>query len=69
MNIEHQLLIRFRKYNKETDASNWYRSKLMLYYPWYTEEIMMICLVVTLAMLSIMRMLKQLFVQKCVNIL
>ena len=31
-------VIRFRKYNKDSDASNWYRAKLMLYYPWYDEE-------------------------------
>ena len=33
-----QAVIRFRKYNKDSDVSNWYRSKLMLYYPWYDEE-------------------------------
>ncbi len=33
-----QAIIRFRKYNKDADASNWYRAKLMLYYPWYNEE-------------------------------
>lgn len=31
-------VIRFRKYNKDADASNWYRAKLMLYYPWYNED-------------------------------
>ena len=31
-------VIRFRKYNKDSDVSNWYRAKLMLYYPWYDEE-------------------------------
>ena len=25
-------VIRFRKYNKQTDSTNWYRAKLMLYY-------------------------------------
>jgi len=30
--------IRFRKYNKDADANNWYRAKLMLYYPWYDED-------------------------------
>ena len=30
-----EAVIRFRKYNKE---SNWYRAKLMLYYPWYNEQ-------------------------------
>ena len=33
-----QAVIRFRKYNKDSDVSNWYRAKLMLYYPWYVEE-------------------------------
>ena len=33
-----QAVIRFRKYNKDSDVSNWYRAKLMLYYPWYDEE-------------------------------
>ena len=33
-----QAVIRFRKYNKDSDSSNWYRAKLMLYYPWYDEE-------------------------------
>ena len=33
-----EAVIRFRKYNKETDPSNWYRAKLMLYYPWYNEQ-------------------------------
>ena len=28
---KQQAVIRFRKYNKETDPSNWYRAKLMLY--------------------------------------
>ncbi len=27
------------RYNKDADASNWYRAKIMLYYPWYSEEI------------------------------
>ena len=31
-------VIRFRKYNKDADVSNWYRAKLMLYYPWYDES-------------------------------
>ena len=31
-------VIRFRKYNKDADASNWYRAKLMLYHPWYDES-------------------------------
>ena len=33
-----QAVIRFRKYNKDTEPSNWYRAKLMLYYPWFDEE-------------------------------
>ena len=35
---EHEAVIRFRKYKKEAEPSNWYRSKLMLYFPWYNEE-------------------------------
>ena len=35
---KQEAVIRFRKYNKETDPSNWYRAKLMLYYPWYNEQ-------------------------------
>ena len=35
---KQQAVIRFRKYNKETDPSNWYRTKLMLYYPWFDEQ-------------------------------
>ena len=31
-------MIRFRNYNKESDPSNWYRAKLMLYYPWFDEQ-------------------------------
>ena len=33
-----QAVIRFRKYNKDSDPSNWYRAKIMLFYPWYDEE-------------------------------
>ena len=29
-----QAVIRFRKYNKDADASNCYRARIMLYYPW-----------------------------------
>ncbi len=32
-------IIRFRKCNKDADASNLYRAKIMLYCPWYSEEI------------------------------
>jgi hypothetical protein len=31
-------VIRFRRYNKDAEPSNWYRAKLMLYYPWYNEQ-------------------------------
>ena len=31
-------VIRFHKYNKDAEPSNWYRAKLMLYYPWYNEQ-------------------------------
>ena len=33
-----EAVIRFHKYNKDAEPSNWYRAKLMLYYPWYHEE-------------------------------
>ena len=33
-----EAMIRFRKYNKESEPSNWYRAKLMLYYTWYNEQ-------------------------------
>jgi hypothetical protein len=33
-----QAIIRFTKYNKESNPSNYYRSRLMLYYPWRDEE-------------------------------
>ena len=33
-----EAVIRFRKYNKESEPSNWYRAKLMLYYQWYNEQ-------------------------------
>ena len=33
-----QAVIRFQKYNKDADASNWYRARIMLYYPWYNED-------------------------------
>ena len=35
---KQEAVIRFRKYNKETDPSNWYRAKLVLYYPWFDEQ-------------------------------
>ena len=34
-----EAVIRFRKFNYESDPSNWYRAKLMLYYPWYDEDV------------------------------
>ena len=33
-----EAVIRFHKYNKDAESSNWYRAKLMLYYPWNTEQ-------------------------------
>ena len=33
-----EAVIRFHKYNKDAEPSNWYRAKLMLYYPWYNEQ-------------------------------
>ena len=35
---KQQAVIRFRKYNKDTEPSNWYRAKIMLYYPWFDEQ-------------------------------
>ena len=35
---KQEAVIRFYRYNKETEPSNWYRAKLMLYYPWYDEQ-------------------------------
>ena len=31
-------VIRFAKFNKDKEPSNYYRAKLMLYYPWRNEE-------------------------------
>ena len=33
-----EAVIRFSRYNKEVEPSNWYRAKLMLYFPWYNDE-------------------------------
>lgn len=33
-----EAIIRFRTYNKDSEPSNWYRAKLMLYFPWYNES-------------------------------
>ena len=35
---KREAVIRFRWYNKDAEPSNWYRAKLMLYYPWYDEQ-------------------------------
>ena len=35
---KREAVIRFRRYNKDAEPSNWYRAKLMLYYPWYDEH-------------------------------
>jgi hypothetical protein len=32
-----QKIIRYKKYNKEKDPENYYRSIVMLYYPWFNE--------------------------------
>ena len=31
-------VVRFRCYSKDVEPNNWYRAKLMLYYPWYKED-------------------------------
>ena len=36
---KRQAVIRFHKYNKDAEPSSWYRAKLMLYYPWYDEDV------------------------------
>ena len=35
---KREAIIRFRKYNREAEPTNWYRAKLMLYFPWYNEQ-------------------------------
>ena len=35
---KREAVIRFRCYNTDTEPSNWYRAKLMLYFPWFNEE-------------------------------
>ena len=35
---KHEVVSRFRRYNRAAKPSNWYRVKLMLYYPWYDEQ-------------------------------
>ena len=32
-----QAVIRCRSFNKDSDSNNWFRAKLMLYFPWYNE--------------------------------
>ena len=33
-----EAVIRFRRYNKDAEPNNWYRFKLMPYFPWYDES-------------------------------
>jgi len=33
-----EAVIRFHRYNKDAEPTNWYRAKLMLYFPWYDED-------------------------------
>ena len=33
-----EAVIRFRSFNKDSDSTNWFRAKLMLYLPWYNES-------------------------------
>ena len=35
---KREAVIRFRRYNKDAEPSNWYRAKLMLYFPWCNED-------------------------------
>ena len=35
---KQEAIIRFRRYSKVAEPSNWYIAKLMLYYPWYDEH-------------------------------
>ena len=35
----HEAVIRFHRHNKDKEPSNYYRAKLMLYYPWHNEEL------------------------------
>ncbi len=34
---KQQAVIRFRSFNRDCDSTNWFRAKLMLYYPWFNE--------------------------------
>ena len=38
-----EAVIRFRKFSKEKDSSNFYRAKLMLYLPWRNEKLDLLC--------------------------
>ena len=40
---KQEAVIRFRRYNKDAEPSNWYRAKLMLYHPWYDEQADLLC--------------------------
>jgi len=33
-----EAVIRFHRYNKNAEATNWYHAKPMLYFPWYDED-------------------------------
>ena len=35
---KREAVIRFRRYNKDTESSNWQRANLVLYFPWYNEQ-------------------------------
>ena len=35
----HEAVIRFTCFNKDKEPSNYYRSKLMFYYPWHNEDV------------------------------
>ena len=35
---KREAVIRFHRYNKDAEPTNWYRAKLMLYFPWYNED-------------------------------
>ncbi len=39
MKRTREAIIRFHKYNYEKDKENYFRSKIMLYYPWRNEDI------------------------------
>ena len=35
----HEAVICFTRFNKDKEPSNYYRAKLMLYYPWRNEDV------------------------------